>query len=73
MGRMLISVISAPLTNITQLFHGGLLFGDFAESKVILSQIRTKLCDWAVWQARSGCYSQAAFSSNDLGTIHGPY
>ena len=31
----------------------------------ILSQIRTKLRDWAVCQARTGCYSQAALSSND--------
>ena len=35
----------------------------------ILSQIRTKLCDWAVWQARAGCYSQAALSSNDSKTL----
>ena len=31
----------------------------------ISSQIRTKLRDWAVWQARTGCYSQAALSSYD--------
>ena len=31
----------------------------------ISSQIRTKLHDWAVGQARAGCYSQAAMSSND--------
>ena len=35
----------------------------------ILSQIRTKLRDWAVWQARAGCYSQAALSSNDSKTL----
>ena len=28
----------------------------------ISSQIRTKLRDWAIWQARAGCYSQAALS-----------
>ena len=26
--------------------------------------------DWAVWQARAGCYSQAALSSNDLKTLY---
>ena len=31
----------------------------------ISSEIRTKLRDWAVSQARAGCYSQAALSSND--------
>ena len=31
----------------------------------ISSEIRTKLLDWAVWQARAGCYFQAALSSND--------
>ena len=31
----------------------------------VSSQIRTKLSDRAVWQARAGCYSQAALSSND--------
>ena len=34
-----------------------------------LSQIRTKLRDWAVWQARAGCYSQAALSLNDSKTL----
>ena len=38
--------------------------------KGILSQIRTKLRDWAVWQARAGCYSQAALSSNDSKTLY---
>ena len=28
----------------------------------ISSQMRIKLRDWAVWQARAGCYSQAALS-----------
>ena len=36
----------------------------------ILSQIRTKLRDWAVWQARAGCYFLAAFSSNDSKTLY---
>ena len=36
----------------------------------ISSQIRTKLRDWAVWQARAGCYSQAALSSNDSKTLY---
>ena len=35
----------------------------------ISSQIRTKLCDWAIWQARACCYSQAALSSNDSKTL----
>ena len=26
--------------------------------------------DWAVWQARAGCYSQAAVSSNDSKTLY---
>ena len=34
----------------------------------ISSQIRTKLRDWAVWQARAGCYSQVTLSSNDSKT-----
>ena len=33
-------------------------------------QIGTKLRDWAVWQARAGCYSQAAMSSNDSKTLY---
>ena len=28
----------------------------------------SKFRGWAVWQARAGCYSQAALSSNDLNT-----
>ena len=35
----------------------------------ISSEIGTKLRDWAVWQARGGCYSQAALSSNDSKTL----
>ena len=35
----------------------------------ISSEIRTKLRDLAVWQARDGCYSQAALSSNDSKTL----
>ena len=35
----------------------------------ISSEIRAKLRDWAVWQARAGCYSQAALSSNDSKTL----
>ena len=34
------------------------------------SEIRTKLRDRAVWQARAGCYSQAALSSNDSKTLY---
>ena len=37
----------------------------------ISSQISTKLRDWAVWQARDGCYSQAALSTNDSKTQNG--
>ena len=33
-----------------------------------LSQIGTKLSDWAVGQARGNCYSWAALSPNDLKT-----
>ena len=36
----------------------------------ILSEIGTNLCDWAVWQARAGCCSQAALSSNDSKTLY---
>ena len=32
--------------------------------------MRTKLRDWAIWQARAGCYSQAALSSNDSKTLY---
>ena len=34
------------------------------ESTGVFSQMKTKLHGWAVWQARAGCYSQAALSSN---------
>ena len=36
----------------------------------ISSEIRTKLRDWAVWQARAGCYTQAALSTNDSKTLY---
>ena len=36
----------------------------------ILSEIRTELREWAVWQARAGCYSQVALSSNDSNTLY---
>ena len=36
----------------------------------ISSQIRTKLRDWDVWQARAGIYPQAALSSNDSKTLY---
>ena len=36
----------------------------------ISSEIRTKLRDWAAWQARAGCYSQAVVSSNDSKTLY---
>ena len=36
----------------------------------ISSQIGTKLRDWAVGQARAGCYSQAALSSNDSKALY---
>ena len=32
----------------------------------ILSEIRTKLRDWAIWQGRAGFYNQAALSSKRL-------
>ena len=34
-----------------------------------LSEIGTKLRDWAVGQAGGSCYSRAALSSNDLKTL----
>ena len=36
----------------------------------ISSEIGTKLRDWAVWQARACCYSQAALFSNDSKTLY---
>ena len=39
----------------------------------ISSEIRTKLRDSAIWQARAGCYSQAALSSNDSDELRGMY
>ena len=36
----------------------------------ISSQIRSKLRDWALRQAKAGCYSQAALSSNDSKTLY---
>ena len=36
----------------------------------ISSEIRTKLRDWAVLQARASCYSQAALYSNDSKTLY---
>ena len=41
-----------------------------AVSTGISSEIRTKLRDWAVLQARACCYSQAAMSSNDSKTLY---
>ena len=38
--------------------------------KGILSEIRTKLRDWAVGQVGAGCYSWAALSSNDSETLY---
>ena len=35
----------------------------------ISSQNRAKFLDWAVFQARAGCDSQAALSSNDSKTL----
>ena len=37
---------------------------------MFLSEIRTKLHDWAVGQAGGSCYSQAALSSNDSKTLY---
>ena len=36
----------------------------------ISSQMGTKLRDWAVRQAKAGCYSRAAMSSKDSKTLH---
>ena len=49
---------------------GSAQFVDPFLSTGISSQIRTNLRDWAVWQARAGCYSQAALSSNDSKTLY---
>ena len=46
--------------------NGGI---EYESLKGISSEIRTKLRDWAVWQAKGGCYSQAASSSNDSKTL----
>ena len=35
-----------------------------------LSEIKSKLLEWSAWQARAGCYSQAALSSNDSKTLY---
>ena len=48
------------------------LEGSTIEATGTSSQIRTKLRDWAVWQARAGCSSQAALSSNDSKTLYIP-
>ena len=37
------------------------------------SEIGTKLCDWAVRQARAGCYPPAALSTNDSETLYSLY
>ena len=36
-----------------------------------LSEIGTKLRDWAIGQAGGSCYSRAALSSNDSKTLYG--
>ena len=36
----------------------------------ISSEIKTKLRDWTVWQARAGYYSQPVLSSNDSKTLY---
>ena len=41
-----------------------------SSSTGISSQIRTKLHDWAFWQASASCYSQAALSWNDSKTLY---
>ena len=41
---------------------------NFSKFTGFLSEIGTKLRDWAVGQAGAGCYSQAALSSNDSKT-----
>ena len=52
--------------NVDPAFHELVkLVRKFQVREVISSQIRTKLRDWAVWQARASCYSQTAMSSND--------
>ena len=45
------------------------LYSAFTHSTGISSLIRTKLREWAVWQARAGFYSRAAMSSNDSKTL----
>ena len=61
----------APLSSL----HSLLFSVDMHEVGIhtgISSQIRTKLRDWAVGQARAGCYFQAAMSSNDSKTLYMP-
>ena len=41
-----------------------------ARATGFLSQIGTKLRDWAVGQAGGSCYSSAALSSNDSKTLY---
>ena len=43
---------------------------DAGEHTGVSSQIRTKLSDLAVWQARTGCCCPAALSSNDSKTMY---
>ena len=45
----------------------------FKQPTGISSQIRSKLREWAIWQARAGCYTQAELYSNDskYGIIRG--
>ena len=46
------------------IFHRQILFNTGTSS-----QIRTKLRDWAIWQARASCFSQVALSLNDSKTL----
>ena len=48
----------------------GVLPLDCVQCTGILSQIRTKLRDWAVGQTGGSCYSWAALSSNDSKTLY---
>ena len=57
--------LATAVTNITKLVTKN----NFGPSTAVSSEGMAKLRDWAVWQARTGCYSQAALSSNDSKTL----
>ena len=61
--NILLTMYSLHLENFFDILYAMIHTG-------ISSEIRTKLRDWAIWQAGVGCYSQAALSSNDSKTLY---